>query len=65
MPHDQYRNYWVYRIGSLAVWGIVLAVVASQGTGGKTRGDVSLVIGGWVIAYLPPDRWLGLETPEP
>jgi hypothetical protein len=70
----KYRHYWVFSIASFAVWGILLAVVASQGTSGKMR-DVLLVFGGWVIAwvsgtiarfvYPPPGRWLGPETPEP
>ena len=70
----KHRNYWVYSIGCFAVWGILLAVVASQGTSGKAR-DVLLVFGGWVIAwvsgtiarfiYPPPSRWLTPETREP
>jgi hypothetical protein len=67
------RNYWVYSIACFVVWGVLLAVVASQGKSGRTH-TVLLVFGGWVIAwvsgtiarfvYPPPDRLLNPETRE-
>jgi len=68
------RNYWVYSVACFAVWGVLLAVLASQGNSGKTH-TALLVFGGWVIAwvsgsiarfvYPPPDRWLNPETRQP
>ena len=73
-PMRKYRNYWVYSIACFAVWGVLLAVVASRGKGGEPR-TALLVFGGWVIAwvsgtiarfvYPPPDRWLTSDTREP
>jgi hypothetical protein len=67
-------NYWAYSIACFVVWGVILAVVASQGKSGKTH-TILLVFGGWVIAwvsgtiarfvYPPPGRWLSCSTAAP
>ena len=62
----KYRNYWVYSLGCLVVWSILLAVVTARGNNATTH-NVLLVFGGWCIAwvsttiarfvYPPPKRW--------
>jgi hypothetical protein len=70
----KYHNYWVYSIGCLLVWALLLAVVASSGGRDKTH-NVLLVFAGWGIAwvsttiarfvYPPPKRWLEANRPTP
>jgi hypothetical protein len=70
----KYRNYWVYSVGCLVVWSVLLAVVAAKGKSNTTH-EVLLVFGGWGIAwvsttiarfvYPPPKRWLRGTTPAP
>ncbi len=70
----KYRNYWMYSIGCFVVWGVILVVVAAQGTSEKTH-TILLVLAGWVIGwvsgtiarfvYPPPRRWLSPSAPAP
>jgi hypothetical protein len=62
----KYRNYWVYSVGCLVVWAVLLAILAAKGNDHRTR-DILLVFGGWCIGwvsttiarfvYPPAKRW--------
>jgi hypothetical protein len=68
----KYRNYWVYSVGCLVVWGVLLAIVAAKADSHRTQ-EVLMVFGGWCIGwvsttiarfvYPPPRRWFPPHTP--
>jgi hypothetical protein len=70
----KYRSYWVYSIGCLVVWSILLGIVLAKGHSSTTHNTL-LVFGGWCIAwvsttiarfvYPPPRRWRQPDTPIP
>jgi hypothetical protein len=62
----RYRNYWVYSVGLLLAWAVVLLLTSELGGGSATHRVLPVFGGfciGWVSTtiarylYPPPGRW--------
>lgn len=67
----RYRSYWVYSVGLLLAWAVVL-LLTSRLRGGSVTHRVLPVFGGFCIGwvsttiaryvYPPPSRWTSHQT---
>lgn len=68
---NRYRNYWVYSVGLLLAWAVVLLLTSALRGGPATHRPL-LVFGGFCIGwvsttiaryvYPPPSRWTSHRT---